>query len=94
MKKIISALFSIIFLLGCTNRNVEFDDYLYQSIFFPYQMPIRTLILGDESVGDNSIDREQAFTIGVTMGGVYENDKTREITLAYAPELAENIIDR
>ena len=62
-----------------------------------YSTPIRclsrTLILGDEAVGDNSIDREHAFTIGVTMGGVYENKKQREITIAYAPELAENIIN-
>lgn len=82
-----------VFLFGCTNRDIEFDDYQYQSIFFPYQMPIRTLVLGDEAVGDNSIDRERAFSIGLTMGGVYENDKNREITVAYAPELAENMID-
>lgn len=93
MKKILIALFAGLFLFGCTNKDIEFDDYLYQSIFFPYQMPIRTLITGDEAVGDNSIDRERAFTIGVTMGGVYENKKQRNITIAYAPELAENIIN-
>jgi hypothetical protein len=56
-------------------------------------MPIRTLILGDEAAGDNTIDRERAFSIGLTMGGAYENNKNREITIAYAPELAENIIN-
>jgi hypothetical protein len=93
MKKIITVLFSGILLFACTNRDIGFDDYLYQSIYFPFQMPVRTLILGDEVVGDNSIDKERAFTIGVVMAGVYENREDREITIAYAPELAENIIN-
>ncbi|MDX2431843.1 MAG: DUF1735 domain-containing protein [Bacteroides sp.] len=93
MKKILFIMLAGVFFFGCTNKDIEFDDYQYQSIFFPYQMPIRTLVLGDEAVGDNSIDREHAFSIGVTMGGVYENDKNREITVAYAPELTENMID-
>ncbi len=93
MKKIISILFTGILLYSCTNRDIEFDDYNYTTVYFPFQMPIRTLILGDESVGDNSIDLESAFTIGVTMGGVYENKEDRVVTIAYAPELAENIIN-
>ena len=93
MKKIIAILFTGILLYSCTNRDIEFDDYDYTTVYFPFQMPIRTLILGDESVGDNSIDLERAFSIGVTMGGVYENKEDRVVTIAYAPELAENIIN-
>lgn len=93
MKKIIISLLTLLLLFACTNRDIQFDDYLYQSIYFPFQMPVRTLILGDEVVGDNSIDRENAFSIGITMGGVYENNKDRVVSFAYAPELAENIIN-
>jgi hypothetical protein len=93
MKKIITILFTGILLYSCTNRDIEFDDYDYTTVYFPYQTPIRTLILGDESVGDNSIDLERAFSIGVTMGGVYENEEDRVVNIAYAPELAENIIN-
>jgi hypothetical protein len=93
MKKIFIVLFAGIILFGCTNRDIEFDDFKYQSIYFPYQMPIRTVILGDEAVGDNTIDRERAFTIGLTVGGTYENNKDRQITIAYTPELADNIIN-
>jgi len=93
MKKIISLLFTGILLCSCTNRDIEFDDYDYTTVYFPFQMPIRTLILGDESVGNNAIDLEKAFTIGITMGGVYVNKKDRVVTIAYAPELAENIIN-
>lgn len=93
MKKIITILCTGILLYSCTNRDIEFDDYDYTTVYFPFQMPIRTLILGDESVGDNSIDQERAFSIGVTMGGVYNNEQDRTVSIAYAPELAENIIN-
>lgn len=93
MKKITSILFTGILLFSCTNRDIEFDDYDYTTVYFPFQMPVRTLILGDESVGDNSIDLEKAFSIGLTMGGVYENKIDRVVTVAYAPELAENVIN-
>ena len=93
MKKIISILFAGILLYSCTNRDIEFDDYDYTTVYFPFQKPIRTLILGDESVGENTIDLERAFSIGVTMGGVYENMQDRIVTIAYAPELGENIIN-
>jgi len=93
MKKILTILFTGILLYSCTNKDIEFDDYDYTTVYFPFQKPIRTLILGDESVGDNSIDQERAFSIGVTMGGVYENKQDRVVTIAYAPELGENIIN-
>jgi len=93
MKKIIPILFTGILLYSCTNRDIEFDDYNYTTVYFPFQMPIRTIILGDESIGDNSIDLERAFTIGVTMGGVYENEEDRVVTIAYAPELGDNMIN-
>jgi hypothetical protein len=93
MKKILIVLFTGILVFGCTNKDIEFDDFKYQSIYFPYQMPIRTIILGDEAVGDNTIDQERAFSIGLTIGGAYENRQERQITIAYAPELADSIID-
>ena len=93
MKKILIVLLTGILMFGCTNWDIEFDDFLYQSIYFPYQMPIRSIILGDEAVGDNTIDREHAFSIGLTVGGTYANNIDRQITIAYAPELADNIID-
>jgi len=93
MKKTLSILITGIVAFGCSNMDIEFDDFDYQSIYFPYQTPVRTIILGDESVGDNSIDLEHAFSIGVTMGGAYENNKDRNVFLEFAPELAENVID-
>lgn len=93
MKKIIYLLSLFGMMVSCTNQDIEFDDFDYQGVYFPYQTPLRTLMLGDEVVGDNSIDREHAFSIGATMGGAYKNTKDREIFIELAPELAENITD-
>ncbi|MCK4919791.1 MAG: DUF1735 domain-containing protein [Bacteroidales bacterium] len=91
MKKTISILIAGIVAFGCSNMDIEFDDFDYQSIYFPYQTPVRTIILGDESIGDNTIDLEHAFSIGVSLGGAYENNKNRIVSVEYAPELGENI---
>ena len=83
----------IIAVIGCTNQEVEFDDFEYQTVYFPFQTPLRTIMLGDEVLGDNSIDLEHAFSVGAAMGGVYSNSKDRELTIQLAPELAANITD-
>lgn len=93
MKKTLAILIPGIVAVGCSNLDIEFEDFDYQSIYFPFQTPVRTIILGDESVGDNTIDLEHAFSIGVTIGGVYENEKERVVYLEFAPELAENVAD-
>jgi len=93
MKKILFLLGIIILAGGCNNRDINFDDFEFQGVYFPYQTPIRTLMLGDEVVGDNSIDRDHAFSIGVSIGGMYINEMDRVVSIEYAPELAQNIMD-
>jgi len=93
MKKIFYLLGLSLAIYSCSNRDIEFGDYDYHGVFFPYQTPLRTLMLGDEVIGDNTIDREHAFSIGASIGGMYENTKDREITIELAPELAQNITD-
>lgn len=78
-------------LVSCSNQEVDFDDFAYQSVYFPFQTPVRTIILGDEVEGDNTIDREYAFSVGVALGGLYENDRDREVAIELAPELALDI---
>jgi hypothetical protein len=93
MKKIFYLSGIIALLFGCTNQDIEFDDFAFQAVYFPFQTPVRSLELGDEVIGDNSIDRERAFSIGVAIGGMYENKKDRIVKVAFAPELASNITD-
>lgn len=95
MKKILYLLSIVVLLfsISCENQEVEFDDFAYQSVYFPYQTPLRSLMLGDEVIGDNTIDLEHAFSIGVSVGGMYKNTKDREVLVELAPELASNITD-
>ncbi len=93
MKKVLYLLSIIALLFSCENQDVEFDDFAYQAVYFPFQTPVRSLMLGDEEIGDNSIDLEHAFSIGASIGGMYSNTKNRLITVQFAPELASNITD-
>ncbi|MDA3823849.1 MAG: DUF5627 domain-containing protein [Bacteroidales bacterium] len=90
MKKIFSLL-CVLALVSSCNQKIEFDDFEYQSVYFPYQTPVRTVMLGDEVIGDNTIDLDHAFSIGLAIGGMYENDRDRDVAIELAPELAENI---
>lgn len=93
MKKIFYLIGLLALIASCSNQDTEFDDYAFQGVYFPYQTPLRTLVTGDESIGDNTIDREHAFSIGASIGGMYANSKDRVIYIKHAPELAENITD-
>ena len=93
MKKILYLLSIVTLLFGCENQDIEFEDFAFQAVYFPYQTPVRSLMLGDEVIGDNSIDLEHAFSIGASIGGMYENTKDRVLTVQLAPELASKITD-
>ncbi len=54
MKKIFLILTLAIGLFSCKNFDIDHPDFNYTSGFFPYQFPVRTLVLGDYIVvGDN-----------------------------------------
>jgi len=74
MKNKIFLMFTILFisLTSCTNQDVEYDDFDYQSVYFAYQFPVRTITLG-EDVFDTSLDNQHKCTIMATLGGVYSN---------------------
>ena len=89
MKKIIILLFIIIGIVACENQPWEFPDYSLQAVYFPLQLPVRTLSLGEDRV-DNSLDKEYKFDIGVSIGGMYGNNQ--DWTVDYALETA--LIDK
>jgi hypothetical protein len=81
MKKIIS-LSCIVLLIcySCSNKDSVFPDYKYTTVYFPYQSPVKTLVLG-EDIYDNSLDNQHKCLIMATMGGVYENKKEVRLTV-------------
>jgi hypothetical protein len=91
MKKIIYiSLIAFSFLTACHNQDNEFPDYDYTSVYFAYQSPVRTLILG-EDIYDNTLDNEHKCKIIATMGGVYENKKERVLDVVVDNSLCDSL---
>lgn len=58
-------------LISCENQDNEFSDYEGGvSVYFPYQTPVRTIVLGSDEY-DTSLDKEHKCKISATMGGSY-----------------------
>jgi hypothetical protein len=91
MKKLIFILLVSTVLFSCQNFKIEHPDFDYTAGYFPYQFPVRTLVLGDY-IYDNSNDNAHKFIISVAIGGVYENTKDREFTIQVDDNLCNNIL--
>jgi hypothetical protein len=65
-------------LSSCSNKELSFPDYKYTSVYFAYQSPVRTLVLGSD-IFNNASDSAHKCSIEATMGGVYSN--TRDVTI-------------
>ncbi|WP_207423469.1 DUF5627 domain-containing protein [Desertivirga brevis] len=90
MKKILlMVLIASVCLSSCKNGDWEFDDYEFQSVYFAYQGPVRTITLG-EDVFDTSLDNEHKFEIFATMGGVYSNKSDVTVGVQIDNSLAAN----
>ena len=90
MKKIITLLLVVFILGSCKNEDWEFPDFDYTTSYFPYQYPIRTLILGNYNT-DNTGDKDGRFLISATMGGVYENKENIKIDFVIDESLTNNL---
>jgi len=94
MKQIIKYGISAILLVAmvsCQNEINNFDDYTFSSTYFSYQTPIRTLVLGDYDLVDNTKDNNHQFSIGVTIAGMYANDKDRKVDFVVDNSLVQNL---
>lgn len=90
MKIKLIIIFAIAFsLLSCENQEFVADDFGSTSVFFPYQTPARTLVLGEYDLGFNDNDNNGRFEIGVVMSGVFENQTDRRVHFELAPELID-----
>ncbi len=81
---------ALLMMTSCENQEVEFPDFEYTTVYFPYQYPVRTVVLG-EDIFDNTMDNEYKVKIFATMGGVYENNKNIDIDLAVEESLTSNL---
>ena len=92
MKKNFLVLFAVILSMGaCQNFEIEHPNYKYTAGYFPYQFPVRTLILGDY-IYDNENDNAHRFVISAEFGGVYENKTNRKFVFQVDNSLCNNIL--
>ena len=79
IKYIFSVLLAGMLISACSNQDWDFPDYPNNAVYFPFQTPVRTLILGKYDQGINENDNNKRFEMGVTMSGVYENTEDRRV---------------
>lgn len=76
---------------SCKNEDWEFPDFDYQTVYFAYQYPVRTITLGDD-IFDTSMDNEGKFRILATTGGVYSSPRDVLVNVAVDESLADELL--
>lgn len=95
MKKynLLSILFIGLFALlvaSCKNDDKNFPDFDYSTVYFAYQYPVRTIVLGEDTY-DTSLDNEHKCKIYATMGGVYSNSNKIDIDFVVDNSLCDDL---
>lgn len=93
MKKIyyIFSLISLMFFSACENQDWSFPDYGKTTVYFSYQYPVRTIVLGNDETFDNTVDNQHKCIIKATMGGVYNNGTNRTVDISVVNSLCDNL---
>ena len=76
---------------SCQNDSWDFPDYDYTTVYFSYQYPVRTIVLGEDTEYDLSLDNEHKCKIMATMGGVYKNTLDRTLHVSLDDDLCKDI---
>lgn len=90
IQSIVCGGFLLVLTMSCENQEIEFADYDKSTVYFAYQYPVRTIVLG-EDIYDTSLDNEHRCEIYATMGGVYENRKKIDIEITVDNALSDNL---
>lgn len=88
MKKLFLPLIGLFALAAC-NKEAEFPDYQFQTVYFAYQSPVRTITFG-EDVFNTDLDNQGKCQIVATTGGVYYSKKDIGISIAVDNSLLGN----
>ena len=83
----------LVSLSSCTNQDTDFNNFDYQSVYFAYQFPVRTITLG-EDIFDTTLDNDYKCKIMATRGGVNNNDKDVTIDVEVANSLTTGLLFR
>ncbi len=78
-------------LSSCKNEDWDFPNFDYQTVYFAYQYPVRTLTLGDDIFG-TALDNEWKFKIVATTGGVYSSPQDVHLDFTVDESLVEGLM--
>lgn len=76
---------------SCVNDEWEFPNFDYQTVYFAYQFPVRTITFG-EDIFDTSLDNEGKFKLMVTTGGVYSSLRDVTVQIEVDESLADGLL--
>jgi hypothetical protein len=96
MKKVFFIAITVAILLSasfssCRNQDISYSNYTYQTLYFPYQSPVRKIVLGDDDQYDNSSDTAHECEIMATIGGEYSNGSDVTINFKVDTSLCTNV---
>lgn len=93
MKKLfyLFSLLALVSFSSCENGDWSFPDYGTTTVYFAYQYPVRTIVLGNDEVFDNTLDNQHKCMIKATMGGVYENQTSPVVDIEVVNSLCDNL---
>ncbi|MBO4826665.1 MAG: DUF1735 domain-containing protein [Prevotella sp.] len=75
---------------SCENSDISFPDYEGgTTVYFPYQYPVRTIVLGDDEY-DTTLDQAHQCKIMATFGGSY-NGSNGTVQVAVDESLVNNL---
>ncbi|GAA0552726.1 DUF5627 domain-containing protein [Chitinophaga japonensis] len=89
MKKCILIPIVLLIVFASCNKSRDFPDYEYQTVYFAYQYPVRTITLG-EDIFDTQLDNQHKCRIMATTGGVYHSKKDVSVEVAVDNSLLGN----
>lgn len=78
------------FMASCENGSQDFPDFDYTTVYFAYQNPIRTIVLGVDETTDVTPDNNHECSIIATMGGSY-NGSNAKVQIAVDPTLVDHL---
>lgn len=89
MKKLLILIIIFFAAASCHNKDVEYPDYKYQTVYFAYQYPVRTITFGEDIV-NTDLDNQGKCKIMAATGGVYYSKKDVVIPIAADNSLLGN----
>lgn len=89
--RILTAIGVILLFSACQNKRQDFPNFTYQTVYFSYQHPVRTITLGEDIV-NTDLDNAHECKIYATLGGVYTNTKNVNIDFSVDNSLVDNVV--